>query len=66
MHRQLAVIIPTILVCVIFSCFLYLCMYVCMSVMLRNANFLYVACAGSMACACSHTVVVSGPQCTST
>ena len=37
-----------------------------MSVTLRNASFLYVAHAGSMACARSCTIVVSRVQCTST
>ena len=37
----------------------YVCMYVCMSVTLRNANFLYAACAGSMARACGCTIVVA-------
>ena len=40
------------------------CMYVCMSVILRNANFLYTACTGNTAHAHRRTIVVSRAQCT--
>ena len=48
-----------ILLRILFCICLSVCLYVCMSVTLRNANFLYVACAESTACARSHTIVVS-------
>ena len=38
------------------------CMYACMSVMFRNANFLYVTCTGSTARARGCTIVVSWAQ----
>ena len=45
---------------------LYVCMYLCMSVMLRNANLvLYAACAKSTARARGRTIVISRPQGTS-
>ena len=42
------------------------CMYACMSVMLRYANYLYAVCTGSTACTHGRIIVVSRAQCTST